>query len=262
MKTLRLIGTGLFAVLLCCAFVSCSGDDEDDPNPPGQEVPAPDGDGDTGQGGGDSSEDDAIQGEGGVNAGDAKAVDLGLPSGTLWADRNIGADSPEDYGDYFAWGETEPKDYYYDDSYKWCNGSIRVNLTKYCTDSSYGIVDNKTVLDAEDDAATANWGDKWRMPTKADFNEIKFNCTFTWTVQNGVNGYKVTGPNGNYIFLPAAGERRADSLNDAGSFGRYLSSSLDMDDPYYAWSIRFYSGHFNTQSCGRENGITVRAVVK
>ncbi|MCQ2319676.1 MAG: hypothetical protein MJZ90_12290 [Bacteroidales bacterium] len=98
-------------------------------------------------------------------------VDLGLPSGLLWATCNVGADSPEDYGDYFAWGETETKSDYDWDTYKWCNGSYNT-LTKYNTKSSYGTVDNKTTLELSDDAARANWGGSWRMPTEAEFQEL------------------------------------------------------------------------------------------
>ena len=148
------------------------------------------------------------------------AVDLGLPSGTLWADRNVGADSPEAYGDYFAWGEIEPKTIYGWSNYKWCNGSYDT-LTKYCTYSSDGTVDNKTTLDLEDDAAYVNMGSEWRMPTITEQQELIDNCTWTWTTQNGVNGYKVTGNNGNSIFLPAAGFRSGTDLDLAGYDGEY-----------------------------------------
>ena len=105
-------------------------------------------------------------------------VDLGLPSGTLWATCNVGADNPEDYGDYFAWGETEPKVIYNWSTYKWCNGSVNT-MTKYCTDSGYGTVDNKTELDPADDAATVNWGTSWRMPTLEQLDELLTKCTWT-----------------------------------------------------------------------------------
>ena len=98
-------------------------------------------------------------------------VDLGLPSRIKWATCNVGATTPEEYGDYFAWGETEPKDNYDWSTYKWCNES-NATMTKYCTDSSYGTVDNKTVLELEDDAAYVNWGGNWRMPTKAELDEL------------------------------------------------------------------------------------------
>ena len=184
-------------------------------------------------------------------------VDLGLPSGTLWATCNVGADTPESYGDYFAWGETSPKDTYSWETYKWCKGS-QYTLTKYCSNSSYGTVDNKTVLDPEDDAAQANWGGTWRMPTHDEFTELRTKCTCELTSLNGVYGRKVTGPNGNSIFLPAAGYRYDSSLYNAGSYGLYWSSTavssskayylvlnlsnvhpgMVLNYGYYGWSVR------------------------
>ena len=141
-------------------------------------------------------------------------VDLGLS--VKWATCNVGANSPEEYGDYFAWGETKPKDSYKWSTYKWCNGS-KDKLTKYCKESYYGRVDNKTVLDLVDDAAHVNLGGAWRMPTKEEIRELKDNCTWTWTTQNGVNGYLVTSKkNDNSIFLPAAGYRSGSDLEYAG----------------------------------------------
>ncbi len=127
-------------------------------------------------------------------------VDLGLPSGLLWATCNVGATKPEEYGDYFAWGETEPKEDYSEVTYRWCNGSS-TQLTKYCYDRLYGFVDNKRTLEPIDDAATANWGGVWRMPTQAEQVELGTECTWIWTTLNGVEGCKVFGPNGNSIFL-------------------------------------------------------------
>ncbi len=190
------------------------------------------------------------------------AVDLGLPSGTLWADRNVGADSPEAYGDYFAWGETEPKDYYDWSTYQWCNGSSNT-LTKYCTNRIYGTEDGKNVLDLEDDAAYVNMGSEWRMPTFTEVDELINNCTWTWTTQNGVYGRKVTGPNSNSIFLPAAGYRYYSGLNYAGSLGGYWSSSLHESYPYVAfyldfgWNYYYWSGNYR-----RCHGQSVRAVVR
>ncbi len=189
------------------------------------------------------------------------AVDLGLPSGTLWADRNVGADAPEAYGDYFAWGETETKDNYAWSTYKWCNGSDRTQ-TKYCTNSSYGTVDNKTVLELEDDAAYVNMGAEWRMPTLTEQIELLDNCTWEWTTQNGVNGRKVTGPNGNSIFLPAAGYRYGSSLSSAGSYGYFWSSSLNESHPYGAYILYFYSVSYDWGYYGRYYGRSVRAVVR
>ena len=195
-----------------------------------------------------------------VNTLPVNAVDLGLPSGTLWADRNVGADAPEAYGDYFAWGETEPKSYYYWDSYKWCNGTDYTQ-TKYCTYSSYGTVDNKTVLDLEDDAAYVNMGADWRMPTLTEQRELLDNCTWEWTTQNGVKGYKVTGKNGNSLFLPAAGYRYGSSLRNAGSRGDYWSSSLYESNPSSAYELGFYSDYYRWYYGNRFYGQSVRAVV-
>ena len=131
-------------------------------------------------------------------------VDLGLPSGLLWATRNVGSNRPEEFGSYFAWGETTPKDSYSWDTYKYANGS-NTSLTKYCTSYSYGKVDYIEVLEEKDDAATANWGKPWRTPTLIETQELINKCKWTSTTRNGVNGYTVTGPNGNSIFIPAAG---------------------------------------------------------
>ena len=189
-------------------------------------------------------------------------VDLGLPSGLLWATCNVGADSPEDYGDYFAWGETTPKDTYDWSTYQYCNGSNNM-LTKYCTNADFGnngYVDNLTTLLPEDDAATANWGEGWRMPTKEEWQELYNNTTHTWTTQNGVNGRLFTASNGNSLFLPAAGYRSNSSLYYAGSSGCYWSSSLDSDGPGSAWHFGFGSGNYYMYGYGRFFGRSVRPV--
>jgi hypothetical protein len=185
-------------------------------------------------------------------------VDLGLS--VKWATCNVGATKPEEYGDYFAWGETQPKDYYDWSTYKWCNGSYNT-LTKYNNSSSYGTVDNKTQLELSDDAARANWGGSWRMPTRAEQDELRENCTWTWTTQNGVNGYKVTSKkNGNSIFLPAAGCRYDSSLSSAGSSGYYWSSSLSTDYPRTAYDLSFNSDYVVWNGYDRYIGFTVRPV--
>jgi len=191
-------------------------------------------------------------------------VDLGLPSGLLWATCNVGADNPEDYGDYFAWGETQPKDTYNWSTYQYSNGSDNT-LTKYCTDAIYGyngFTDNLITLLPEDDAATANWGSDWRMPTKEEWQELYNNTTVTWTTQNGVNGRLFTASNGNSLFLPAAGDRFNSSLGYAGSDGCYWSSSLHTDGPYHAWYFGFQSGSYYDvwNNGGRLYGQSVRAV--
>ncbi len=188
-------------------------------------------------------------------------VDLGLS--VKWATCNVGANNPEDYGDYFAWGETTTKSTYYWSTYKWCNGN-ESTLTKYNTSSSYGTVDNKTQLELSDDAARANWGGSWRMPTDAEWTELRKQCTWKWTTQNGVKGYKVTskksGYTNNSIFLPAAGYRYDSSLYYAGNYGYYWSSSLGSDYPDYAWYVGFNSGDVGRGNYLRNCGLSVRPV--
>ena len=199
---------------------------------------------------------------GGGSGGDHAYVDLGLPSGLLWATCNVGADNPEDYGDYFAWGETQPKDTYNWSTYQYCNGSYNT-LTKYCNNSSYGyngFTDDLTTLLPEDDAATANWGSDWRMPTEEEWQELYNNTTCTWTTQNGVNGRLFTAVNGNSLFLPAAGYRYGSNLYTAGSWGYYWSSSLSTGGPYYAWYFNFNSGSYGMDLDDRNYGRSVRGV--
>jgi formylglycine-generating enzyme required for sulfatase activity len=186
-------------------------------------------------------------------------VDLGLPSGTLWATCNVGASEPEEYGDYFAWGETEPKEVYSWKTYKWCSGSYNT-LTKYCTNSTYGTVDNKMELYPEDDAAYVNWGPEWRMPTIDQLQELINNCTWTWTTQNGVNGRLVTGPNENTLFLPAAGRRWSRASDSASSYGFYWSRVLYSSYSYDAYDLGFYSDDVYWNNGSRSDGFTVRAV--
>ena len=185
-------------------------------------------------------------------------VDLGLS--VKWATMNIGASAPEEYGDYFAWGETTTKSTYDWSNYKWCNGWYG-ELKKYCFDSNEGTVDNKSVLDLSDDAAYVNWGGTWRMPTDAELTELIKKCTWTWTILNGNKGMKVTGPSGNSIFLPAAGYRN-DKLYNDWSYGEYWSSSLHESNPNLAWRLWFsYSDSIATrESSLRYPGISVRAV--
>ncbi|MCI7429820.1 MAG: DUF1566 domain-containing protein [Bacteroidales bacterium] len=188
-------------------------------------------------------------------------VDLGLS--VKWATCNVGATKPEEYGDYYAWGETEPKTNYNWSTYKWCSGSAETQ-TKYCTDSSYGTVDNKTTLELEDDAAHVNWGGAWRMPTDAEWTELRENCTWTWTIKNGVNGYEVKSEaNGNSIFLPAAGYRRSGDVTHAGYDGNYWSSSLYTDNPGNAWGVYFNSDYVgrSRSGSGRGYGRSVRPVL-
>ena len=174
-------------------------------------------------------------------------VDLGLS--VKWATCNVGADTSEDYGDYFAWGEVESKSEYNWSTYKFDNGST---FTKYCSN------DNKFVLDKEDDVASVNLGGSWRMPTKEEQDELLHSCTWTWTTQNGVNGCKVTSrTNGNSIFLPAAGYRKDSSLIGAGSIYYYWSSSR-LSDLYQSYA---YILHNTTDPIySRCYGFSVRPV--
>jgi hypothetical protein len=197
---------------------------------------------------------------GGPAQNNHKYVDLGLPSGTLWATCNIGASKPEEYGDYFAWGETAPKEIYTWETYKWCNGT-NDTMTKYCTDSSFGTVDGKTELLPEDDAAYVNWGTSWRMPTQEQCIELSNNCTWTWTMLNGVNGHLITGPNGNTMFLPAAGDRYNNKVGDLGSYGQFWSRTLNSSTQDTAYILFLHSyGLSGINANNRYFGFSVRAV--
>ena len=194
-----------------------------------------------------------------------EAIDLGLPSGLKWATCNVGASSPEEYGDYFAWGETETKTNYDWSTYKWFDSSSPA-LTKYNTQNEKGTVDNKIVLDPEDDAAYVNWGGSWRIPTASEWSELRNNCTWTWTTQNGVNGYRVTSNKAGYtdksIFIPAAAGRSNDTVQGVlGSIGYYWTSSLNAGGSFYASAVTFNSGGgINRHIDSRSVGLPVRPV--
>ena len=195
-------------------------------------------------------------------------VDLCLPSGTLWATCNLGANSPEEYGDYYAWGETEPKTTFTVGTYKYCNGDF-YSLTKYCNDPSYGyngFTDNLAVLLAEDDAATLNLGDNWCMPTKEQWLELFENTDTTWTTQNGVFGLLLTS-SCNSLFLPAAGHYNgntgvAHDIEGVGSEGLYWSSVLDTNYPITSWMFSFTSDGGGIGTSFRYSGQSIRPVRK
>ncbi|MBP3553469.1 MAG: hypothetical protein J6K05_09955 [Bacteroidaceae bacterium] len=232
MKTLRMFGMAIVAVLLCTNFAACSDDDDDDSS--------------------------IMLENGNVLINGHEAVDLGLS--VKWATCNVGASKPEDYGGYYAWGETTTKSYYSWKTYKWCNGTDGI-MTKYCTDEGDGTVDNRTVLTSSDDVATVKWGKKWRMPTGGEMKELVEYCTWTWTTQNGVEGMKVTGSNGNSIFLPAAGYRGGTALHDRG-YGCYWSATL-YDVCVNAYSLGFHYSYYDLDSWGdRYHGFTVRPVTE
>ena len=193
-----------------------------------------------------------------------EAVDLGLS--VKWASFNLGALSPEDYGDYYAWGETGPKELYCWSTYKWCNGS-NTTLTRYNTNASYGIVDNKTELDLEDDTAHVALGGKWRMPTSLEWQELQDNCSWEWTTINGVNGRKITSNKDGYtdkwIFLPAAGYIYSEVnhyVDGLGLTGEYWSSELNF--PSNARYFFFNDTWVDAESFFRCAGFPIRPVLE
>lgn len=194
-----------------------------------------------------------------------EAVDLGLPSGRKWANMNVGAIVPESYGSYFAWGETAPKGIYNWETYRWCMGS-GFTLTKYCNQKGFGYneyMDGKTELDPEDDAATANWGASWRMPTKDECQELLDNTTSEIVTVNGIRGRRFTSSsNGKSIFFPFAGHRFEGNPVNVGSESVYWSlTHRDGDD---SWILYPYSSGVLTggQVTGRTRswGLSVRPV--
>ena len=203
MKRLWNFMTFFVVTIVCLGFVSCGDDDVEDENGKYQTCP-------------DSKH--------------PHMIDLGLPSGTLWACCNVGASSPEQYGIYYAWGEISPKSDYTFENYAYYNSSTGdyINIGSDIGGTSY-------------DAATANWGAPWRMPSLEQCKELVNNCTSEWTTQNGVYGRKFTGSNGSTIFLPAAGGRWSGESGRVGSWGYYWSSSLYESGPYYAFNLRFDS---------------------
>ncbi len=191
------------------------------------------------------------------------AVDLELPSGTLWATCNIGAETPADYGTYFAWGEIESKSIYNRDNYKFLNDKYL--FTKYCNDTIHGIKDDKSVLDSIDDVACMTWGGAWRTPTKADFEELFNFCKDSFVLDEGVYFYIMDTieniPFKKYVFLPAAGYSYENGPNLAGVDGGYLTSSLSSTFPERAYCFRLNLGTGLFEG-SRFYGQTVRAVWK
>ena len=242
MKTKLGLLFSIFTVM-CVGFSSCKEDSKDNPSP----------------------------GNGELNG--HEYVDLGLPGHVMWATCNVGASRPEDYGLYFAWGET--KGYAKGDNhsfdwknYKWCNGS-EDSMSKYCTDASFGIVDNKTVLDAADDAATANWGAGWRMPTEQEIIDLGKYCTVKWINKNYVIEsvtYYVAGmevkskSNGNSIFLPATGYLSGTKHYEEGLRGEYWLNSLDASKANEADYTSINSSFMGYGSTLRYFGFCVRPV--
>lgn len=242
------------AVVLCAGFSSCSDDNDEELQNPIENAGGESSDGN------DPSNPDTNE----YGIAVSQEVDLGLS--VNWAAWNIGATRPEEYGGYYAWGETEEKEEYTWESYKHCNGT-NDTMTKYCLYREYGIDDNKAVLEPDDDVAHVKWGNGWRMPTPVEQEELKNNCTWTWITMNGVDGYKVTSKNnGNSIFLPAAGcyDNRPpewDSLMEDG--GEYWSNSLhSYISSDFACCMTFVSDEIDHVSKIAERcfGYSVRAV--
>lgn len=235
-KTLRLVLAAFMAVAMV-AFVSCGKDlfNESNDNGGDSDLPTP--------------------GPG------LSWVDLGLPSGLLWASCNVGAAKPESLGNYYAWGETWDKFYYRWNTYYY--GSDSFQLTKYCSDSSYGyngFTDTLTILKHYDDVAIFRLGYGARIPTREEWQELIDNTTSKWTTFNDVNGLRFTASNGNSIFLPAAEYFNYECYYAIGTCGRYWSASLDTDCPSNAWCFDFYSGGWSMRNIYRYYGQSVRPV--
>lgn len=196
-------------------------------------------------------------------------VDLGLPSGLKWATCNVGASTPTGNGNHFAWGEITPKSEYSMSTYKYYNGGVSYDITKYNTDSDFGTVDNKTSLELVDDAARNNWGGKWRMPTHSEFDELMTNCSWYWTTQNGQNGYELTSKiNSKTVFFPAAGAYQEKGYNGSesgyignGETGFYWTSTLFTDYTPSAYALWFSSSTNKTYTNIRFIGMSIRPVV-
>ena len=219
----------------------------------------------------DVQSEEFTPGDGRLTENGHEYVDLGLPSGTMWAKCNVGATAPEEAGDYFSWGEVAPKDVYDSQTYRWGTADMvdeegydqLTVLTKYNTNPALGACDNKTVLDPEDDAATVNMGGAWRMPTYEDLNELLSQCFYQITKVNGVRGLKFTGPNGNTLFLPCVGLRYGEipMFNDvAMKWGFYWTSTLGSDNQmaYYLYT----DGENKNGESFRFYGQSVRGVFK
>ena len=186
-----------------------------------------------------------------------EVVDLGLPSGIKWRSMNVGASKPEDYGNYYAWAETSPKSSYTSSNYKYPATNYGDGITIYKKYDTTPGGDKRTVLEAEDDAATANLGNGWRTPTFTEFKELREKCTWNWVTLNGVKGMQVTGPNGKSIFLPAGGWYDKNGLNNKGSYGSYWTATGDGGT---ANAVDFVSSDKDKALVPRSEGRSVRPV--
>lgn len=260
----------LFAgsLALLPALYSCGGDDEED-NKPKQDVPTPangNEDDNPSNPNNPSTPGNNDQDNGNVTVNGHQAIDLGLPSGTKWATMNIGAEKPEDYGLYFAWGETKGYPQKTTHSfgiynYTWYDKD-KHRFTKYCTNRDDGLVDHKTTLELSDDAAHGYWGGSWRMPTVNEFEELRDNTIQEWTSMSGIYGRKITSKkNGNSIFMPATGHNDGSGVIAYGIYGCYWSSSLILSNSKSAHILRFKSDDLYIEGMFRECGLTIRPVI-
>lgn len=188
-------------------------------------------------------------------------IDIGLS--VKWATHNIGAENSYEAGDYFAWGETSPKE-----TYKWSNYKyIEINdqdtvFPKYNILEKFGPVDQKGTLEKSDDAAVANWGDPWRMPTFDELNELSSKCDWRMIVYNGVNCFKVTGPNGKYIVIPLTGFIKDQTISNVGTNLALWSSNLSQSASNRAYELTCYDGIRYKGSVNRYYGDQIRPVTK
>ncbi len=269
-KQILIIFNLLVFVSVMALCTACGGNEPEDPDKPGTENTdpnKPDGGseepGDKEEPGEGEEPGDTDPGEDVIVGGKQEVVDLGLPSGTLWASCNLGADSPEQFGAYFAWAEVKPKKKYGWDTYEYATYKTEIKNEKEVVllDELTKYFDATTPLEKSDDAAFVNWGGDWRLPTNAEFTELTKYCYWSWTEKNGVKGCEFSG-NGNSIFLPAAGFYDGDILFYDGSGCYYWSSDIGTQD--LGTSFGFYSEKesYMTQLYAGERcvGNTIRAV--
>lgn len=186
-----------------------------------------------------------------------KYVDMG--GGVMWAQVNLGASMIGEYGDYYAWGETETKDYFWYNTYKYCEGRQNT-YTKYCINPSEGKVDSLTTLELEDDAAHVQWGGNWRIPTREEWIELRNTCTWTYTRENGIKGWKATAPNGNCIFFPLGGGCTFNENETINHVGYYRSSSLGEKYSGSTYIVIMRTDEVTWSNGSRQGGLSIRPV--
>ena len=186
-----------------------------------------------------------------------EAIDLGLS--VKWATCNVGASFPEEYGDFYAWGETEEKEDYSMNTYKWCQGEY-TSMTKYCSISHFGTVDERCVLELSDDVANIKWGKSWRMPIKSEIEELQDKCVWQMINNNNVNGYLITGPNGNSLFLPFSGGYYDTTVYSQGNGSGYWTATLHEEEQDCAYSLNINVDSYKLKFNNRCLGLPIRPV--